>query len=105
MCYLATFVFGINSIGLVLYSGQLLFNSISGDSINDGENKSDGQSGSSDSTVESAADSIESSSGKKDQSSDKTQWGRGEGEKKLVSDEHIFVTHCTKQEREKRKWM
>ncbi|CAA7028410.1 unnamed protein product [Microthlaspi erraticum] len=26
ICYLATFVFGVNAIGLLLYSGQLLFN-------------------------------------------------------------------------------
>ncbi|KAH9611175.1 hypothetical protein KSS87_001330 [Heliosperma pusillum] len=32
MCYLATFVFGINSIGLFLYSGQLTLNSLFKDS-------------------------------------------------------------------------
>lgn len=31
ICYLATFVFGINSIGLVLYGLQLTFASIMGD--------------------------------------------------------------------------
>ncbi|KAK4767844.1 hypothetical protein SAY87_002985 [Trapa incisa] len=31
LCYLATFVFGINSIGLFLYSGQLALNSFAGD--------------------------------------------------------------------------
>nr|XP_043624296.1 uncharacterized protein LOC122595890 [Erigeron canadensis] len=35
ICYLATFVFGINSLGLILYSGQLALNSIMGDSPND----------------------------------------------------------------------
>lgn len=32
ICYLATFVFGINSVGLILYSGQLALNSFMGDS-------------------------------------------------------------------------
>ncbi|GJW93622.1 nuclear pore complex protein like protein [Tanacetum coccineum] len=35
ICYLATFVFGINAVGLVLYSGQLGFNSIMGESSSD----------------------------------------------------------------------
>ncbi|XP_059301196.1 uncharacterized protein LOC132053263 [Lycium ferocissimum] len=33
ICYLATFIFGINSVGLFLYSGQLALNSITGDSV------------------------------------------------------------------------
>ncbi|XP_073135472.1 uncharacterized protein [Henckelia pumila] len=38
ICYLATFVFGANALGLFLYSGQLAFNSfMEGD--NDGENE------------------------------------------------------------------
>lgn len=32
LCYLATFVFGMNSVGLLLYSGQLALNSFSEDS-------------------------------------------------------------------------
>ncbi|KAL8144968.1 uncharacterized protein LOC141706741 [Apium graveolens] len=32
ICYLATFVFGINSVGLFLYSGQLALNSLMGES-------------------------------------------------------------------------
>lgn len=32
LCYLATFVFGINSVGLFLYSGQLAINSFMDDS-------------------------------------------------------------------------
>lgn len=32
LCYLATFVFAINSVGLFLYSGQLALNSRMGDS-------------------------------------------------------------------------
>lgn len=31
ICYLATFVFGLNSIGLLLYSGQLALNFFSDD--------------------------------------------------------------------------
>ncbi|KAL8507738.1 hypothetical protein ACS0TY_018329 [Phlomoides rotata] len=37
LCYLATFVFGANSVGLMLYSGQLAFNSFMEDSSNEGE--------------------------------------------------------------------
>ncbi|KAL3733815.1 hypothetical protein ACJRO7_023210 [Eucalyptus globulus] len=43
ICYLATFVFGINSIGLFLYSGQLAINSFSEESSSREMNKSDGQ--------------------------------------------------------------
>ncbi|PHT69615.1 hypothetical protein T459_24719 [Capsicum annuum] len=42
ICYLATFVFGINSIGLFLYSGQLALNSFMGDSAS-GETKNKGE--------------------------------------------------------------
>ncbi|KAL8235400.1 hypothetical protein R6Q59_021500 [Mikania micrantha] len=41
LCYLATFVFGINSVGLILYSGQLGLNSITGDSSSDKIQKQD----------------------------------------------------------------
>ncbi|KAI3803500.1 hypothetical protein L1987_31652 [Smallanthus sonchifolius] len=41
ICYLATFVFGINSVGLILYSGQLGLNSITGDSSSDKIQKQD----------------------------------------------------------------
>lgn len=37
LCYLATFVFGINSLGLLLYSGQLAFNSLMEGSSSEGE--------------------------------------------------------------------
>ncbi|KAG6392080.1 hypothetical protein SASPL_146288 [Salvia splendens] len=37
LCYLATFVFGINSLGLLLYSGQLAFNSLMDESENEDE--------------------------------------------------------------------
>ncbi|KAK9089068.1 hypothetical protein Scep_028150 [Stephania cephalantha] len=44
LCYLATFVFGINSIGLILYSGQLVINSFMGESTDkQTSNKDDGQ--------------------------------------------------------------
>ena len=74
LCYLATFIFGINSIGLFLYSGQLDINSFMGDSANE-ENKSKGdeQLDSPNSTVESATDTTEVSSSKGDQSSNDTQ--------------------------------
>ena len=74
LCYLATFIFGINSIGLFLYSGQLDINSFMGDSANE-ENKSKGdeQLNSPNSTVDSATDTKEVSSSKGDQSSNDTQ--------------------------------
>ncbi|KAH6788705.1 transmembrane protein [Perilla frutescens var. frutescens] len=40
LCYLATFVFGINSLGLLLYSAQLAFNSIMESSSSEGEEAS-----------------------------------------------------------------
>lgn len=40
LCYLATFVFGINSLGLLLYSLQLAFNSVMESSSSDGEEAS-----------------------------------------------------------------
>ena len=54
MCYLATFVFGFNSVGLFLYTGQLAmnrdrviedkpnFNSSDRDQTSDNQNKTDG---------------------------------------------------------------
>ncbi|XP_074319336.1 uncharacterized protein LOC141656370 [Silene latifolia] len=41
MCYLATFVFGLNSIGLFLYSGQLTLNSLFKDSADGNANTTD----------------------------------------------------------------
>lgn len=41
ICYLATFVFGINSVGLILYSGQLGYNAIMEDSSSDKMRNSD----------------------------------------------------------------
>ncbi|XP_023771307.1 uncharacterized protein LOC111919973 [Lactuca sativa] len=47
ICYLATFVFGINAVGLILYSGQLGLNSIMGDSPSEKiQNKEETQSNS-----------------------------------------------------------
>ncbi|XP_030550222.2 ras-associated and pleckstrin homology domains-containing protein 1 [Rhodamnia argentea] len=43
LCYLATFAFGINSIGLFLYSGQLAINSFTEGSSSRQINESDGQ--------------------------------------------------------------
>lgn len=75
LCYLATFIFGINSVGLFLYSGQLAINSLMEGPTNE-ENKSKGddqQLGSPNSTAESATDSSEVSSSKADQSSNDAQ--------------------------------
>ncbi|EYU44979.1 hypothetical protein ABFS82_13G070600 [Erythranthe guttata] len=52
ICYLATFVFGINSLGLLLYSGQLAFNSFMEDSSSDSEDSSDPDSSGTTSTSE-----------------------------------------------------
>ncbi|KAK4344564.1 hypothetical protein RND71_034740 [Anisodus tanguticus] len=53
ICYLATFVFGINSVGLFLYSGQLALNFIMGDSASEEtNNKGEAQLSSKDSTPE-----------------------------------------------------
>lgn len=42
ICYLATFVFGINSLGLFLYSGQLAINSfMEGSTSEENESKGD----------------------------------------------------------------
>ncbi|CAB4277423.1 unnamed protein product [Prunus armeniaca] len=72
LCYLATFVFGINAVGLVLYAGQLAINSIMEDTSTETENQGKEQSGSLNSTVESPPNSGVNS-GKDDQSSDETQ--------------------------------
>ncbi|EYU26355.1 hypothetical protein ABFS82_08G188200 [Erythranthe guttata] len=68
MCYLATFVFGFNSLGLFLYSGQLALNSFSEVSRSEGDaplNSSYPKSSDPDSSGTTSAD--------EDQSSDKTQ--------------------------------
>ncbi|XP_075521775.1 uncharacterized protein LOC142555024 [Primulina tabacum] len=68
MCYLATFVFGANALGLFLYSGQLAFNSFMEGDV-DGGNKSlsssDPQSGD--------ADTSGKASSNEDQNSDNTE--------------------------------
>ncbi|KAI9186588.1 hypothetical protein LWI28_018853 [Acer negundo] len=71
ICYLATFVFGINSIGLLLYSGQLTINSFMEDfSDNRTENKGEQQSSLLNSNAESPMDSSELNNDKEDQSPD-----------------------------------
>ncbi|XP_070038090.1 uncharacterized protein [Nicotiana tomentosiformis] len=60
ICYLATFVFGINSVGLFLYSGQLALNSIMGDSTSEEtNNKGEAQLSSKDPTSARPVDSTE----------------------------------------------
>ncbi|KAJ7948698.1 Transmembrane protein [Quillaja saponaria] len=65
LCYLATFVFGINSVGLFLYSGQLAINSFMEDDTNQ-ETESKGTEESGISAVESPTDTSELSSNKED---------------------------------------
>ncbi|KAI9083585.1 hypothetical protein K1719_034527 [Acacia pycnantha] len=65
LCYLATFVFGINSIGLFLYSGQLALNSLmEGSTEKKTESQGVAQQGSSDSSVESPRNEDEISNDK-----------------------------------------
>eukprot|EP00268_Persea_americana_P040220 TRINITY_DN39881_c0_g1_i3.p1 TRINITY_DN39881_c0_g1~~TRINITY_DN39881_c0_g1_i3.p1 ORF type:complete len:166 (+),score=22.80 TRINITY_DN39881_c0_g1_i3:415-912(+) len=63
ICYLATFVFGINAVGLVLYSGQLAINSFmepfSSDSTS---SKEDEQQKTSSPSIEDPSDNMESKS-------------------------------------------
>lgn len=75
MCYLATFVFGINSIGLMLYSGQLALDSFKGDSTEKKtENQGVAQQGLSNSSAESPANNSQLSSRNEDEiTNDKQQ--------------------------------
>lgn len=68
LCYLATFVFGLNSIGLVLYAGQLTLNSLSGGSTSQ-ETKNERETQLSSDPV----DSSEGNSSKDDITSDRTK--------------------------------
>ncbi|XP_048441449.1 uncharacterized protein LOC103931529 isoform X2 [Pyrus x bretschneideri] len=72
LCYLATFVFGINAVGLVLYAGQLAINSIMEGTSEETQTQGKEQSGSFNSMVESPANSGENSD-RDDQGSDGTQ--------------------------------
>lgn len=68
ICYLATFVFGLNSVGLFLYSGQLALNSFSEDSGNsDVKNKDELES-------RSLNMSSENSSTEENNDTDQTSW-------------------------------
>lgn len=72
LCYLATFIFGINSIGLFLYAGQLAINSfMEGSTDKETESKGGEQLSSTNSTVENPTSAGDSS--KDNQSSDDSQ--------------------------------
>lgn len=72
MCYLATFVFGINSVGLFLYAGQLAIKFImEGPKDEATETKGEGQLGSKDSAIESPTNTSDAS--KENQNSDDQQ--------------------------------
>ncbi|KDP45852.1 hypothetical protein JCGZ_15296 [Jatropha curcas] len=73
LCYLATFVFGLNSVGLFLYSGQLAINSFMEDSSSESESKGNEQSSPPNSTSESAAASADLKSNQADQNTDNSQ--------------------------------
>ncbi|KAF7145667.1 hypothetical protein RHSIM_Rhsim04G0023000 [Rhododendron simsii] len=71
LCYLATFVFGINSLGLFVYSAQLALNSLMGDSSSEGTGTKDEAQKRSNLVEKSPTESSEIS--KEDQGSDSTQ--------------------------------
>ncbi|CDP05963.1 unnamed protein product [Coffea canephora] len=74
LCYLATFVFSINSVGLLLYSGQLVINSFMGDSQpNESKNGGEAQVKSSDESPKGPIDSSGIRSLNEDPSSDSSQ--------------------------------
>ncbi|KAK6934218.1 Protein of unknown function DUF3082 [Dillenia turbinata] len=73
LCYLATFVFGANSLGLFLYSGQLALNSFFGNSSEDNKNEGKEQKSTSDSEEKSPIGGSELTSREKSQSSDDTR--------------------------------
>lgn len=75
ICYLATFIFGINAVGLFLYSGQLALNSVMEEGSKDEEPKATGdkQVSSPNSTVETTLDTTKSNSSNDDQSSSNLQ--------------------------------
>ncbi|CAA0816008.1 Unknown protein [Striga hermonthica] len=68
LCYLATFVFGANSLGLFLYSSQLAFNSFMEDSSSESETPS--TTSSSDSKSGDITDGSQINAASEDQSSD-----------------------------------
>ena len=69
LCYLATFVFGINSVGLFLYSAQLALNSFMDDSSSKNtENNGEAQL-SSNQTTKGSTESFETGSSNEDQNS------------------------------------
>ncbi|KAJ8479747.1 hypothetical protein OPV22_023474 [Ensete ventricosum] len=73
LCYLATFVFGVNSIGLILYAGQLALGSITENpKTSPTSEKDDGQL-SKMASAESTANVIESSSSDMPENSDDTK--------------------------------
>lgn len=71
LCYLATFIFGINSVGLILYSGQLAINSFMEGSEKETEVKGKEQFGSLDST--SGSPKVSTDSSKENRNSDEAQ--------------------------------
>ncbi|XP_016492780.1 uncharacterized protein LOC107812240 [Nicotiana tabacum] len=74
ICYLATFVFGINSVGLFLYSGQLALNSIMGDSASEEtNNKGEAQLSSKDLTSARPVDSTEANRDDRNKTSEDTK--------------------------------
>ncbi|XP_022718007.1 uncharacterized protein LOC111276527 [Durio zibethinus] len=69
LCYLATFVFGINSLGLFLYSGQLAISSfMDGSTRKENESKGEENVGSLSSVKENAVEGTELTSSREDQS-------------------------------------
>ncbi|OVA00013.1 Protein of unknown function DUF3082 [Macleaya cordata] len=70
LCYLATFVFGINSIGLIVYSGQLAINSFMDEPVDKtASGVDDGSLSSTSLSTKSSVDNEDSTSSDRDQRS------------------------------------
>lgn len=72
ICYLATFVFGVNSVGLILYAGQLALGSF-GESSNTPTTVKDDTKPSEMAPAEGTANALESSTDELQQNSDETK--------------------------------
>ncbi|RZC46595.1 hypothetical protein C5167_039544 [Papaver somniferum] len=75
ICYLATFVFGINAVGLILYSGQLALSSFMDGSMEEAFLGDDGSRSSTNISTKSTEANQDSISSDKDQSSESSDSG------------------------------
>ena len=73
LCYLATFVFGVNSVGLILYAIQLAFSSLTENSNSPESAEEDPQVNNAILSTENSVDKIELSDDVQDSSKDPTK--------------------------------